>query len=58
MPSILNRAVEAALARDRRVMLAGLVILTILAWLFVLDGAGTGMSVWAMTTCSFPPPMR
>ena len=53
-----NRTVEAGLRRDRLVILAGLVALTLLAWLFVLDGAGTGMSVRAMTTWSFPPPIR
>ena len=35
---------------------AGLVLLCLLSWWYVLDGAGTGMSTRAMTTWQFPPP--
>lgn len=35
---------------------AGLTLLCLLGWLYVLGGAGTGMSTLAMTTWQFPPP--
>ena len=42
--------------RDRRVTVAGLVLLCLLSWWYLLGGAGTGMSALAMTTWQFPPP--
>ncbi len=48
---------ERLLKRDRLIVAGGLFALAILAWLFVLDGAGTGMSVRAMSTWRFPPPL-
>ena len=51
-------AVEALLRRQRLVVVAGLVLITALAWWWVAIGAGTGMSVLAMTTWQFPPPVR
>ena len=57
-PGGIDRAVEAGLARDRVIMGLGLAALTVLAWVYLVTGAGTGMSVRAMTTWSFPPPMR
>ena len=50
-------ATERVVRRDRLVVLGGLLAIALLAWLFVLDGAGTGMSVSAMTTWRFPPPV-
>ena len=50
-------ATEQLLRRDRWIVGLGLVLIAGLAWLFVLDGAGTGMSVRAMTTWQFPPPV-
>jgi predicted metal-binding membrane protein len=47
---------EEVLRRDRWVVIAGLLVVTTLAWLFMLGGAGTGMSIRAMTTWQFPPP--
>jgi predicted metal-binding membrane protein len=35
---------------------AGLILLCLLSWWYVLDGAGTGMSTLAMSTWEFPPP--
>jgi predicted metal-binding membrane protein len=49
--------IERVLRRDRLVVLGGLLAIVVLAWLFVLQGAGTGMSVGAMTTWQFPPPV-
>jgi predicted metal-binding membrane protein len=48
--------IERALRRDRLIVLGGLLAIVGLAWVFVLEGAGTGMSVRAMTTWRFPPP--
>jgi len=50
--------IEQLLKRERVVVAAGLVIITGLAWWWLLVGAGTGMSVFAMTTWAFPPPVR
>jgi len=43
--------------KDLSVM-AGCAIVTAACWLHILNGAGTGMSVRAMTTFAFPPPVR
>jgi predicted metal-binding membrane protein len=48
-------AIETVLKRDRWVALAGLLLIAGLAWLFILDGGGTGMSTLRMTTWEFPP---
>ncbi len=48
---------ERVLKRDRLIVAGGLFVIVVLAWLFVLDGAGTGMSVRAMSTWHFPPPL-
>lgn len=47
--------IEKALKRDSRVVVGAIVLLATLAWGYVLLGAGTGMSPFAMTTRSFPP---
>lgn len=47
---------EKLLNHDRFVIAAGLALLTILSWVWVMAGAGTGMSTIAMTTFQFPPP--
>ena len=48
---------ETLLQRDRWITLTGIVVLMLLAWWYVLEGAGTGMSTLAMTTWQFPPPV-
>ena len=50
-------ATEQLLRRDRWIVGTGLLAIVVLAWLFVLDGAGTGMNVRAMSTWQFPPPV-
>ena len=50
-PSVLERLLK----RDRTITLAGLVILCLLAWGYVLSGAGLGMSAWDMTVASLFP---
>jgi predicted metal-binding membrane protein len=47
--------VERLLRRERVLVVSGLVVLSTLAWIYVLMGAGTGMSVWAMTTLTLFP---
>ena len=49
--------VEALLRRERLIVLCGLIFITILSWCWLLNGAGMGMSVTAMTAWSFPPPI-
>ena len=46
---------EHLLRRDRIVTLAALVILCALAWLYIVKGAGLGMSARQMTTLAFFP---
>jgi predicted metal-binding membrane protein len=46
---------EFIVKKERRVIFAGLLLLTILSWWYILAGAGTGMSTLAMTTWEFPP---
>jgi predicted metal-binding membrane protein len=46
---------EKALKRDRRIVLGAIALLIMLSWAYVLLGAGTGMSPFAMTSSSFPP---
>lgn len=50
-------ATERLIRRDRAITLSGLIALTLLSWVYVLTGAGTGMSTIAMTTWAFPPPV-
>lgn len=48
-------AFERLLRRDRSITLAGIVALAGLAWLYILTGAGLGMSVWEMTRLTLFP---
>jgi predicted metal-binding membrane protein len=48
-------ALEQLLRRERIVTLAGLVILCVMAWLYIVEGAGLGMSAREMTTLAFFP---
>jgi predicted metal-binding membrane protein len=47
-------ALEALLRRETAIIIAALVVLTLLAWLAVLVGAGTGMDPFAMSGWFFP----
>jgi predicted metal-binding membrane protein len=49
--------IEALLRRERFIVVAGLVLITALAWWWVATGAGTGMNTLAMSTWQFPPPI-
>jgi predicted metal-binding membrane protein len=46
---------EAALRRERIIVVAGLAALTLLAWVYVWQGAGMGMSALAMTRLALFP---
>jgi predicted metal-binding membrane protein len=46
---------ERLLRHDRLVVVGGLVLLTALAWLYILVGAGTGMPAWHMVSLSLFP---
>ena len=48
-------AFERLLKRDRAITLAGLAALCALAWLYIVTGAGLGMSAWEMTTLALFP---
>ena len=57
-PMSMTNVVETAARRQRAIVISGLVLVCLLAWAFVLAGAGTGMSIRAMSTWQFPPPMN
>ncbi|HEX4767731.1 MAG TPA: DUF2182 domain-containing protein [Lichenihabitans sp.] len=48
-------ATEALLRRDRVIVIAGLAIIMLLAWYYIVTGAGTGMNVLAMTRFAVSP---
>ena len=45
---------ESVLARDRMVVIAGLAAVVALSWIYILLGAGMGMTAFEMTTMSMP----
>jgi predicted metal-binding membrane protein len=49
---------ESLLRHERWIVLSGLAVITALAWTYILTGAGTGMSVRAMTITSLFPHRR
>jgi predicted metal-binding membrane protein len=53
-----TQPLDALLRRDRAITIAGLAVLCVLAWLYLLNGAGLGMSAWEMTTASLFPHTR
>ena len=48
-------ALERLLRRDRVITIAGLVALCVLAWLYIVAGAGLGMNAWEMTRLALFP---
>lgn len=48
-------AVERLLKRDRTITLAGMAALAVLAWIYILAGAGLGMRAWNMTSLALFP---
>lgn len=55
-PATAQTLTERIVRREQLLVGLGLAGLTLLAWLYVLLGAGTGMSTLAMSTWQFPPP--
>ena len=47
---------EKLLQRDSLIVAAGLALLCIICWAWIVTGAGTGMSAVSMSTWQFPPP--
>jgi predicted metal-binding membrane protein len=50
--------IESVLRRERAVIAAGLVALAVLAWIYLWQGAGMGMSAVDMTTLSLFPHLQ
>lgn len=46
---------EKLITQERILTLVALIVITLLAWWYLLTGAGTEMNIWAMTTWQFPP---
>jgi predicted metal-binding membrane protein len=46
---------ERAIRSERAILAIAIAVITLLAWGYLLGGAGTGMSAQAMTTWRFPP---
>jgi predicted metal-binding membrane protein len=53
-----SSALEAVLRRDRIVVIAALVAVIVAAWLYILLGAGVGMSAFEMTAAPFGHPAK
>ncbi len=49
-----SSVVESVLARDRTLVITGLVTVIVLSWLYILWGAGMGMTAFEMTTTAMP----
>ena len=49
-----SSVLESVLARDRTVVITGLVTVIVLSWIYILLGAGMGMTAFEMTTMSMP----
>lgn len=49
---------ERLLKRDRTITIAGLALLCLLSWLYLLSGAGLGMSAWEMTRLTLLPHLQ
>ena len=49
-----SSVLESVLERDRTVVITGLVVVIALSWIYILMGAGMGMSAFEMTTTALP----
>jgi predicted metal-binding membrane protein len=49
-----SSVLEAILRRDRLIVISGLITVVVLAWLYLLMGAGMGMTVFEMSTLNLP----
>ena len=55
MPAEGTSLTESVLRRERRIVGAGLAVLTALAWAYIMAGAGMGMPAWHMISASLFP---
>lgn len=55
MPAEDRSLTESILRRDRWIVIVGLAAMTLLSWAYIMAGAGTGMSLWGMTSASLFP---
>lgn len=49
-----SSVLESVLERDRTIVISGLVIVIVLSWIYILMGAGMGMTAFEMTTTALP----
>ena len=49
---LIDKAIERAVKRDRTIVLVALTAVVVSSWVYVLSGAGMGMSAWEMTRMS------
>ena len=49
-----SSVLESVLERDRTVVITGLVTVIVLSWIYILLGAGMGMTAFEMTTTALP----
>ena len=45
---------EAVVKRDRAIVITGLVVVIALAWMYILQGAGTGLTAFEMSSSPCP----
>jgi predicted metal-binding membrane protein len=55
MPAENSSLTESVLRRDRVIVAAGLAVLTVLSWAYIIAGAGMGMPAWHMLSVSLFP---
>ena len=55
MPAEDSSLTESVLRRDRLIVAAGLAVLTVLSWAYIIAGAGMGMPAWHMISVSLFP---
>lgn len=51
-------ALENLLRRDRLIVSAGLVLICLMSWWYLIAGGGTGMNAATMSSWQFPPPLH
>ena len=49
-----SSVLESVLERDRTIVISGLVAVIVLSWIYILMGAGMGMTAFEMTTTALP----
>ncbi|ETX06464.1 MAG: hypothetical protein ETSY2_16950 [Candidatus Entotheonella gemina] len=49
-----SSVLESILERDRTLVIVGLIVVIVLSWIYILMGAGMGMTAFEMTTTALP----